>query len=39
MRSIPQALMWETYSHGRWWILVDYMGDLGDDVCWLAVLC
>ncbi len=21
MRSIPQALMWETFSHGRWWIL------------------
>ena len=20
MRSIPQALMWEMFSHGRWWI-------------------
>ena len=20
MQSIPQALMWEMFSHGRWWI-------------------
>ncbi len=25
MRSIPQALMWETFSHGRWWILALFM--------------
>ena len=21
MRSIPQAMLWETFAHGRWWIL------------------
>ena len=25
MRSIPRALMWETFSHGRWWILGLFM--------------
>ncbi len=25
MRSIPQVLMWETFTHGRWWILALFM--------------
>lgn len=25
MRSIPQALMWDTFTHGRWWILGMFM--------------
>ena len=25
MRSIPHALLWETFSHGRWWILALFM--------------